>query len=75
MADTKKDLGDQNQQKDGQVNRVATYTGQIEDGPPGFRTSWCASNGTVLFSHANGGLVVGVLKSIVDECCARDIPL
>lgn len=75
MSNSEEDLGDQDQQKDVHVDRVAANTGSVEDGPPGLRTGWCASKGTVLFSHADRGVIVGVLKSIVDECCARDVPL
>ena len=75
MSNSEEDLGDQDQQEDVHVDRVAANTGSVEDGLPGFRTGRCASKGTVLFSHADGGVIVGVLKSIIDECCARDVPL
>ncbi len=75
VSNSEEDLGDQNEQKDDHVDGVAGHTGSVENGLPGFRTGWSASDGTVLFGHADGGLVVGVLKSIVDECSASDVPL
>lgn len=72
---SQEDLGDQNQQKDDQVDSVAAKTGSVMDGLPGCRTGWCASKGTVFSRHADSGLVGGVLEGILNECCARDIPL
>ena len=75
MTNPEEDLGDQNQQKDDEIDRVTADTGSVEDAFPGFRTGRCASKGTVLLSHTDGGLVVRVLKSIVDKGCSGDIPL
>ena len=75
MTDPEEDLGDQNQQKDDEVDGVTANTGSVEDGFPGFRTGRCASKGTILLSHADRSLVVRVLKSIVDKSCSSDIPL
>ena len=70
-----KDLSDQNQQEDDQVDSVARDGGSVQYGLPGFGTCWYAPDGTVLFGHTYGGLVVGILKSIVDECGACNVSL
>ena len=67
MANPQPYLGDQNQEKDDHIDRVARNTWSVVDGLPGLEAGRYAPKETILSRHPHGGGIVGVLERKVNE--------